>query len=155
LTVNFTSAAVDADGIVASYKWDFGDGKISDQPNTSHTYSEEGNYLVRLEVVDDKGGKAEKSMTISVSAPPPPPPPAPEPPPLLPTDTDQDGLSDLEELQIGTNPRMIDTDLDGLDDYAEVKVYKSDPTKRDTDGDGYDDGLEVKSGYSPVGKGKL
>jgi hypothetical protein len=78
----------------------------------------------------------------------------PEPPPP-PADTDGDGLTDLEELEIGSNPRVIDTDLDGLDDYSEVKIYHSDPGKRDTDGDGYDDGTEVENGYSPIGTGKL
>lgn len=79
--------------------------------------------------------------------------PEPEPPP--PVDSDGDGLTDLLELEIGSNPQVIDTDLDGLDDYSEVKIYKSNPVKRDTDGDGYDDGVEVENGYNPIGSGKL
>lgn len=35
-------------------------------------------------------------------------------------DTDEDGLTDLEELAIGTNPVQWDTDGDGLSDYWEV-----------------------------------
>jgi len=79
----------------------------------------------------------------------------PEPEPQELEDTDKDGLTDLKELEIGTNPRAVDTDLDGLDDYAEYNVYGSDPVRRDTDEDGYDDGLEVENGYNPVGSGKL
>ncbi|MFH1713266.1 MAG: thrombospondin type 3 repeat-containing protein [Candidatus Jacksonbacteria bacterium] len=85
----------------------------------------------------------------------PQPPPEPEPEPTAPLDSDGDGLTDLLELEIGSNPQVIDTDLDGLDDYSEVKVYGSNPVKRDTDGDGYDDGTEVENGYSPIGSEKL
>lgn len=35
-------------------------------------------------------------------------------------DTDGDGLSDAEELALGTNPNLADSDGDGLDDGAEV-----------------------------------
>ena len=80
----------------------------------------------------------------------------PEEEPLSPpSDTDNDGLSDLEELELGSNPRIIDTDLDGLDDYSEARIYRSNPVRRDTDGDSYDDGVEVQNGYSPTGPGKL
>ena len=34
-------------------------------------------------------------------------------------DTDQDGLSDLTEYDLGSNPREVDTDLDGLSDHYE------------------------------------
>jgi hypothetical protein len=70
-------------------------------------------------------------------------------------DTDADGLSDEEELSLGTNPNIVDTDADGLSDYDEVKVYHTNPKIVDTDGDGYKDGDEVKSGYNPNGAGKL
>ncbi len=79
----------------------------------------------------------------------------PPAPPTQTVDTDSDGLTDLEELEIGSNPRFVDTDMDGLDDYSEVRIYYSDPVRRDTDGDGYDDGFEVQNGYSPIGPGKL
>ena len=36
-----------------------------------------------------------------------------------------------------------DTDGDGLTDAEEVNVYRTDPGKADTDGDGIDDGTEV------------
>ncbi len=86
------------------------------------------------------------------------PQPEPEPEPVEPpppVDSDGDGLTDLLELEIGSNPQVIDTDLDGLDDYSEVKIYGSNPVKRDTDADGYDDGMEIENGYNPIGSGKL
>jgi predicted small lipoprotein YifL len=70
-------------------------------------------------------------------------------------DTDKDGLTDVEEKQLGTDPNKADTDGDGLSDYDEVKKWKTDPLKTDTDGDGYPDGEEVQNGYNPLGAGKL
>jgi len=37
-----------------------------------------------------------------------------------PTDSDGDGISDSEEIQIGTNPKSIDTDGDGFSDQDEI-----------------------------------
>ncbi len=58
-------------------------------------------------------------------------------------DTDGDGLTDQEELQLGTDPKNPDTDGDGLTDGEEVKVYKTDPLNPDTDYDALKDGDEV------------
>lgn len=65
-------------------------------------------------------------------------------------DTDVDGLTDAEELELGTNPTQIDTDFDGLTDIEEINIYKTDPAKQDTDGDTYNDGAEVKNGFDPA-----
>jgi len=54
----------------------------------------------------------------------------PSPPPDPSLDSDSDGLTDLQEAQLGT-----------------------DPNKADTDGDGFSDGQEVKAGYNPLGQG--
>lgn len=70
-----------------------------------------------------------------------PSPPAP--------DADQDGLSDLQEQQQGTDPTKPDTDGDGLTDFDEVVIYETDPLKPDTDGDGFADAQEIKGGYDP------
>jgi len=48
----------------------------------------------------------------------------------------------------------LDSDNDGLTDVQE-KIYGTDPHNPDTDGDGFKDGAEVKSGYNPKGPGKL
>ena len=68
-------------------------------------------------------------------------------------DSDQDGLSDNEEAELGwlvssngaltpqlvlSNPSRPDSDFDGLPDFAE-RVLRTDPNNADTDGDGLSD----------------
>lgn len=65
------------------------------------------------------------------------------------TDSDGDGLSDYEELLLGTNANKADTDGDGLSDFAEVRTHGSNPLTTDTDGDGYSDGIEVARDGNP------
>jgi eukaryotic-like serine/threonine-protein kinase len=66
-------------------------------------------------------------------------------------DTDGDGLLNVEEAALGTDPFKADTDGDGLTDGEEVKVFGTDPKKQDTDGDTLLDGYEVKElGTSPL-----
>ncbi len=60
-----------------------------------------------------------------------------------PFDADGDGLSDIEEAELGTDPLNPDSDADGLTDYQEVK-FGSDPLNPDTDGDGLPDGFELE-----------
>jgi len=60
-------------------------------------------------------------------------------------DPDGDNLTNLEEIEAGTNRDVADSDGDGLDDGAEVNVHGSDPNVVDTDGDGLSDGDEVIS----------
>jgi len=43
-------------------------------------------------------------------------------------DWDGDGLTNLEEYQLGTNPKLADTDGDGLSDQLERDYYRTDPT---------------------------
>lgn len=62
------------------------------------------------------------------------------------TDKDLDGLSDVEEAKLGTNPNLADTDGDGINDYDEVNIYKTNPLKYDTYGLGHSDLWGVRSG---------
>lgn len=75
--------------------------------------------------------------------------------PISRTDTDKDGLTDVEEAEYGTSPRAADTDSDGLFDREEILTWETDPLDPDTDGDGYLDGEEVDGGYNPKGPGQL
>ncbi|MFW9916005.1 MAG: M20/M25/M40 family metallo-hydrolase [Candidatus Thorarchaeota archaeon] len=60
-------------------------------------------------------------------------------------DFDNDSLTDLVELELGTNPANPDTDNDGLFDGEEVNIYLTDPLERDSDNDNLYDGEEIKS----------
>lgn len=82
-------------------------------------------------------------------------PTTPTPEVKAPVDSDGDGLTDEEELLLGTDALLPDSDADGLPDKDEVKIYKTDPLDSDTDKDGYFDGEEVQNGYDPKGKGRL
>ncbi|MFC5704108.1 VWA domain-containing protein [Cohnella faecalis] len=65
-------------------------------------------------------------------------------------DADQDGLSNTDELALGTNPLQQDTDKDGLLDGFEVHTFGTDPKNPDTDGDGVTDGQEFVLGTNPL-----
>ena len=71
-------------------------------------------------------------------------------------DSDNDGLTDKEEAEKGTDPKKADTDGDGVNDGDEVK-NGTDPLKADTpeepvkdsDGDGVTDEQEAADGTDP------
>ena len=58
-------------------------------------------------------------------------------------DKDDDGLLNVEEKRIGTNPEIADTDGDGLSDGQEVHEFRTDPLNADSDGDGLSDAAEI------------
>ncbi|MCP4872278.1 MAG: hypothetical protein GY898_26545 [Proteobacteria bacterium] len=65
-------------------------------------------------------------------------------------DPDEDGLTNGEEAELGTDPNNEDTDGDGLLDPEEIDETGTDPTVTDTDDDGLDDGEEVdETGTDP------
>jgi len=72
-----------------------------------------------------------------------------EPPPVEPVDTDQDGLPDDREAQLGTDPNAYDTDGDGVPDGGEVNAG-TDPLNVDTDGDGFTDREELDVQSDPL-----
>lgn len=78
----------------------------------------------------------------------------PPPGPAALFDRDQDGLTDAEEDELGTNAIEKDTDFDGLSDAEEVNVHKTNPLLNDTDRDTFLDGVEVLGGYNPLGPGR-
>ncbi len=73
----------------------------------------------------------------------PTPTPTPTPDPEL--DTDGDGIPDVLELELGTDPYSPDSDDDGIDDGLEVQMGL-DPRSDDSDGDGVPDGQEDDDG---------
>lgn len=103
-------------------------------------------------------------------------PPSPRPgatiAPANEADADDDGLTDAEEREIGSDPNDLDTDgdilydggefvyrtdifdpdtdSDGLRDGDEVYTIGSNPVVADTDGDGVDDGPEIANRTNPL-----
>ena len=67
-------------------------------------------------------------------------------------DADGDGICNLEEIKIGTNPWKADTDEDGLSDSEEINVYQTSPILNDSDNDGLLDGDEIILNLNPVKK---
>lgn len=80
------------------------------------------------------------------------------------TDTDGDGVTDLDEVSrdgdprdllrgVDTDPLKPDTDGDGLRD-GEEQSAGTDPNLRDTDADGLSDAFEVLNGLNPLAGGE-
>lgn len=65
-TVSFRQDAVDPDGSIADWVWDFGDGATSSAPNPAHTYARAGTYTVELLVTDDEGARNADTQKIVV-----------------------------------------------------------------------------------------
>ena len=70
------------------------------------------------------------------------------------SDTDNDGILDGLEVQIGLDPLVHDADEDedndGLTNYEELKIYHTSIFTSDTDKDGRKDGWEIEHGSDPV-----
>ena len=50
------------------------------------------------------------------------------------TDTDNDGLTDAQEIKLSSNPQLADSDKDGIDDLIEVGKNIDQPLDSDNDG---------------------
>ena len=65
-------------------------------------------------------------------------------------DYDNDGLTNIEEYNYGTDPTCDDSDDDGLSDYDEIFTWNTNPNYWDTDDDTMSDGTEVACGLNPL-----
>ncbi len=65
-------------------------------------------------------------------------------------DSDNDGLSDAEEAEHGSDPHNPDSDGDGISDGDEVHGHGTSPTDADSDDDGVSDGHEVSENMDPM-----
>lgn len=69
----------------------------------------------------------------------------------LSADDDSDGLTNAQEIELGTLLDRADSDRDGLGDGDEVNIHQTDPWNPDTDLDGLLDGDEIdKTKTSPL-----
>lgn len=64
------STSSDANGPIAAYAWDFGDGSTGTGVTAEHSYAAAGSYQVRLTVTDNSGSTASVTQTVTVTAPP-------------------------------------------------------------------------------------
>lgn len=65
-------------------------------------------------------------------------------------DSDTDGLTDIKEQEVGTDPTKADTDHDGLIDSIEVNTTLTSPLESDSDGDTLLDGAEIELNLDPL-----
>lgn len=132
-------------------------------------YSSSGGVKAMLQRLSFFGGKTTTTPSATVQ-------PAPEPAPVEPSptfettvewrtqyftsadcdptqcgdaeDPDQDGLQNLKEFQLATNPTNLDSDSDGLVDGDEVHVFSCSPLDIHTAGDAtYTDADDLKGGW--------
>jgi hypothetical protein len=105
----------------------FGDGVLDYAPEAGFC----GEVVFTYTVSDPGGAEAAATVTLNVG------------------DRDDDGLCDLREAAIGTDPLDADSDDDGLGD-AEEDAGPTDPLDADTDDDGVADGAEGVAGLDPT-----
>ena len=70
-TITFADASNDPDGSIVSWLWEFGDGNTSTEQNPTHRYADNGTYVVKLTVTDDKGATSYTTKIIEVANAPP------------------------------------------------------------------------------------
>jgi len=121
-----------------TYTWNFGDGSgliVTTDSQINHTFPTSGTYTVWVTASNQFGSQSSQLQVIA------------------PQDTDKDGLSDVQELALGTDLNKADSDGDGLLDGIEV-TYNLNPNGVDSDGDTIPDGVEFGSGTQPVNTDK-
>ena len=63
------SSSYDPDGAIINYSWDFGDGSSDEGTSVQHIYSEPGDYVVTLQVTDDRGAYSTSSINVQTTWP--------------------------------------------------------------------------------------
>jgi PKD repeat protein len=70
LAVTFDgSGSTDPDGNITAYRWNFGDGITGSGQVVTHTFANEGEYIITLTVTDNDGKSGSTSHTIYVEPP--------------------------------------------------------------------------------------
>jgi len=127
-TVSFdASASSDADGSIASYEWDFGDGETATGATPIHTYDSAGDYDVTLTVTDDDGATDEVTQTVSISEV---------------SDPANFQVSNLNAPDTATKGDAIDVSA-AIENTGEQTAIQPVEFRVDVDGDGFDDDDDV------------
>lgn len=97
------ATAYDPQNTQLTYAWDLGDSTTSDQAQPSHTYTQEGAFLVTLTITDGEGESATDSLLVHVLEP-----------------SDDSALDDLEDRtqQLDQQTRDNEKALDGKVGYV-------------------------------------
>jgi hypothetical protein len=66
VAILFQTTSNDPDGVIVRYEWDFGDGTRSYAPDNAKVYRLPGTYVVFHRVIDDDGGQAACSVTLTI-----------------------------------------------------------------------------------------
>jgi PKD repeat protein len=64
--VNFGGSGSDADGVIASYAWNFGDGARASGASVAHAYASAGTYTATLTVTDNNGATASDTAAVTI-----------------------------------------------------------------------------------------
>ncbi len=66
--ISFSSqGSNDSNGTINNYRWEFGDGATSSQPDPVHSYTSAGTFSVRLTVTDNEGATGTSSTTATIT----------------------------------------------------------------------------------------
>ena len=68
LDVTFTDTSETGDAPIVRWRWDFGNGDVSSEPNPTHRFTDEREWNVTLDVVDDNGLSSKADGGIEVDA---------------------------------------------------------------------------------------
>ena len=60
------TASFDPEGVLVSYEWEFGDGSTESGPTPTHSYAENGVYVVTLTVTDSGGNNATDFALVGI-----------------------------------------------------------------------------------------
>lgn len=128
MTVNFQSQVQGGVGTI-QYRWAFGDGGVSFDPNPTYVFTAPGVYDVALSVVDSQGQQFTSYVSISTNNSAPPPPPSSTNPITAVTSS---ALSGAAPLTVGFSVSVLDPTSSVSWDFGDPNPTTSNPNT-DTD----------------------
>lgn len=106
--ISFSSeGSYDPDGTIKAYLWNFGDGEQSTEANPTHTYKDNGEYMVILTITDNNGAENTDTTTAIITN-------------VAPRVDEITILPDTVEVGLEIKARASFTDPGGLDTHTAV-----------------------------------